>query len=638
MKVTLTPSPLSSPLDRERGLRGDGPWIVWLCYLSVMRGMTHRWLLQDAFQRGEGRLPLVQRVLAARGLDEAAEVERFCEPKLTYLHDPGLMPNIDRAVERLVRAVQGGEQIVIYGDYDVDGITATAILYHTIKAAKPDARICTYVPHRIDEGYGINCAALRQLRAEGADVVITVDCGITATESAATARELGLDLIITDHHNLPGEGLPLPEAYALVHPRLPGSDYPFGDLCGAGVAFKLAWRFCTVWCNSERVSAVLQATLLEMLPLAALGTIADVVPLVGENRILSSFGLRRIRETSLVGLAALIEASKLGNTEIDSEKVGFVLGPRLNACGRMGHAGEAVRLLCGADLSEARVIAENLARVNEQRQRTERSIFSRAMRMAEDAGMTEDGCRAIVLADADWHPGVVGIVCSRLVDRFGRPTILMQRNGEICKGSGRSIDGYSIHAGLASCASFLTAWGGHEMAAGLTLDAGRLDAFTEAFIEHANANISNEQLMPSLHVDCGVMLEELDFETVRRLEALSPFGRGNRKPSFLVEGVVVADGPRQMGSQGKHLSLRLRQEGRQGRREVRGVWWNGGRFAGDLAAGMCVDAIVQPRVNAWNGRVSVEVELRDVAMRQRREGGGRAGVSAVAAYAGAGRG
>lgn len=566
------------------------------------------------------QLPLIQRILSARGLHDAQEIAQFCEPKLTHLHDPELMPNIDRAVERIVGAVKTGERIVIYGDYDVDGITATAILYHTIKAARPGAHVQTYVPHRLEEGYGINCAALKQLRAEGASLVITVDCGITAKESAATAREIGLDLIITDHHNLPGapdDDAALPDAYALVHPRLPGGAYPFGDLCGAGVAFKIAWRFCTAWCGSQRVSEVLQKTLLDMLPMAALGTIADVVPLVGENRVLSSFGLRRIKQTPLIGLRALIEASNLMGEDIDSEKVGFVLGPRLNACGRLGHAGEAVRLFCGADANEARAIAQELTRVNQQRQRTEREIFARAVQMAEDAGMTGGDCRAIVLADAAWHAGVVGIVCSRLVERFARPTILMQRNGELCKGSGRSIDGYSIHAGLGSCASLLTTWGGHEMAAGLSLAADRLEPFTEAFTEHANANITNEQLVPSLHVDCDAALHELDLTVVKRINSLSPFGRCNRKPALRISGAVVAEAPRQIGSNGKHLALRLRQDepAREGRRELRAVWWNAGEYAGDFAAGMPIDAVIEPKINAWNGRVSVEAELRDVAMR-----------------------
>ncbi len=588
-----------------------------LWYLPSMRGMTRRWLLQDAHTDKGAEAPLIERICHARGLRDADDIARFCEPKLTQLYDPALMPNIDRAVERIVDAVRSGEPIVIYGDYDVDGITATAILYHTIKSAQPNADVRTYVPHRLEEGYGINCAAMKQLRSEGAKLVITVDCGITAAASAQTAREIGLDLIITDHHNLPDDEANLPDAFALLHPRLPGSAYPFGELCGAGVAFKLAWRFCTAWCRSERVSEKLQRTLLDMLPLAALGTIADVVPLVGENRVLTSFGLRRIKQTPLVGLRALIEASNLMDEQIDSEKVGFVLGPRLNACGRLGHAREAVRLLTSASANEAITISNELTRVNQRRQRTEREILTKAMQMAEDAGMTGNDQRAIVLSDESWHPGVVGIVCSRLVDRFVKPTILLQRNSELCKGSGRSIDGYSIHAGLASCASLLTTWGGHEMAAGLSLALDRIEQFTEAFTEHANANIQPDDLIASVRVDCDADLHELDEPTVRRINALSPFGRSNRRPTLRISRSVIADTPRQIGANGKHLTLRMRQEGPTGRKELRAVWWNAGELAGDLAAGMPIDAVIEPKLNAWNGRLNVEGEIKDVRMLER---------------------
>jgi single-stranded-DNA-specific exonuclease len=585
--------------------------------------MTRRWLLQEAqadLSSGAGATSsLIERILRVRGYEDAALIEQFCDPKLTQLHDPSLMPNIDIAAERIIHAIRAGQQIVIYGDYDVDGITATAILYHIIKAIQSDAKLRTYVPHRLEEGYGINCAALEQLRRDGADLVITVDCGITAKTSAATARAIGLDLIITDHHNLPVDEADLPDACALVHPRLPGSAYPFGELCGAGVAFKLAWRLATMWCNSQRVSEVLQRTLLEVLPLVALGSIADVVPLVDENRVLTRFGLQRIKHTKLEGLRALIVASDLAKDDIDAEKVGFVLGPRLNACGRMGHAGEAVHLLCDARADEAMKIAQKLTVINKQRQQTERAILERAMRMAEDAGMTGDDRRAIVLADEAWHPGVVGIVCSRLVDRFARPTILMERNGELCKGSGRSIDGYCIHSGLATCAPLLTTWGGHAMAAGLSLPVDHLEAFTEQFTEHANANITVDQMIPALRVDCDAALHELDARTVERIEGLSPFGRGNRRPMLRVTGAVIADAPRQIGSTGKHLSLRLREDvpGVANRQQIRVVWWNAGAYAGDLAAGMPVDVVLQPKINVWNGKKSVEAELRDVRLRER---------------------
>jgi single-stranded-DNA-specific exonuclease len=577
--------------------------------------MTRRWLLHGNSADG----PLIERILAARGFCDPAAIEQFCEPKLSGLHEPALMPGVDAASERIVAAIRAGQRIVIYGDYDVDGITAAAILYHTIKTIQPEANLHTYVPHRMEEGYGINCDALKQLRSDGADLVISVDCGITAAESARTAKEIGLDLIITDHHN-PPEHQPLPEATAIVHPRLPGSRYPFGALCGAGVAFKLAWRLAVVWCNSERVSESLQKTLLNMLPLAALGTIADVVPLVDENRVLASFGLRLIRQTPLVGLRALIEASELMGENIDCEKVGYVLAPRLNACGRLGHAREVVHMLCGASPEEAIAIARDLTAVNERRQRTERDIYTHALRMAEDLGMTGDDTRAIVLAHHGWHPGVVGIVCSRLAERFARPAVLMQRNGEFCKGSGRSVEGYSLHAGLNACAELLSSFGGHDMAAGMVMPVANYESFVERFIAHANEHIVPENLMPAVHVDCDATLDELDMATVQGIGKLSPFGRSNRKPVLRIAGASLSDAPRQIGPEGRHLMLRLRQTNGSGQVWMRAVWWRAGSHASDLAVGQTIDAAVEPRINEWNGRVSVELEIKDVMVREAQVG------------------
>lgn len=604
-----------------------------------MRGLTKRWKLGRCGDESAWAAasvapgvpahlpPLVRRILAARGFADADDIQRFCEPKLSHLHDTALLPNVEVAARRLIEALRRDEQIVIYGDYDVDGITATAILYHTIKTVQPGARLRTYVPHRLEEGYGLNCEALRQLKSDGAGLVITVDCGITAVRAAQTAREIGLDLIITDHHEMPSHrsavmdlnsevgdpvAIELPAALALVHPRLPGSKYPFADLCGAGVAFKLAWHFAKLWCNSERVSQSLQHALVSMLPLAALGTIADVVPLVGENRVLASYGLRIIKQTPLAGLRALIEASGLADEKIDSHRVGFVLGPRLNACGRMGHAAEAVRLLTEASPEEAIAIARQLTQRNLERQAVERRIFDHAARLAEDQGMIRDDCRAIVLAHESWHPGVVGIVCSRMVERFGRPTVLLHHTREMCKGSARSIDGYSIYAGIGSASQYLTTWGGHAMAAGLALSPGHLPGFTQALVEHANAHIAMEDLTPSVTIDCEATLAEIDLDAVRAVQRLSPFGRGNHSPTVLVRQCVVTEAPRQMGPNGRHLALRVRQELESVRKWIRAVWWSAGEHAANLAPGMHLDLAIEPKLNEWKDTISVEAEVRDV--------------------------
>ena len=618
--------------------------------MARVRGLTRRWLFTD-WNGGSGRsatdrdghspspaaAPLIDRILQSRGVCDQASIETFLDPRLSTLHDPVLLPGCSAAAAALADAVKSRQRIVIYGDYDVDGITATSILYHIIRAADPAADVRTYVPHRLDEGYGLNAEALRQLHAEGAQLVISVDCGITAREPARIARSIGLPLIITDHHTLPhapaGEHSPLPEALAIVHPRLPspsgGGTYPFGELCGAGVAFKLAWRFASSWCGSSRVSQQFQQVLLDMLPLVALGTIADVVPLVGENRVLVSYGLRLIRKSPLAGLAALIEASELMDQKIDSEKVGFVLAPRLNACGRMGHAAEAIEMLTSASADSARAIAASLCRHNRDRQQSERQIFEQAAQLAEDRGMTRDDCRAIVLDHPAWHPGVVGIVCSRLVDRFCRPAILMQNQGEMCKGSARSVEGFSIHDALCGASAHLETWGGHDMAAGLSLRSANLAAFIEQFMEHANARIAADQLVPTVRVDCDAGLGELDPMTVRKIAMLSPFGRGNPQPRLRVRGVAIAEAPKQIGRNGRHLSIVLRgdaakpgegsnetmsQRGARGgsRSFIRAVWWNGGQHAGSIAAGMHLDAVIEPKLNTWNGATRVEAEIEDV--------------------------
>jgi single-stranded-DNA-specific exonuclease len=378
------------------------------------------------------------------------------------------------------------------------------------------------------------------------------------------------------------------------------------------VAYKLAWRFATTWCGSRRVGKNVQKVLLDMLPMAALGTIADVVPLVDENRTIASFGLRWIKETPIVGLRALIEAADLTGEDIDSEKVGFVLAPRLNACGRMGHAAEAVRLLTDAPPDEAGDIARRLTRLNRQRQDLERRITDQAVRRAEDAGMTADDCRAIVLADESWHAGVVGIVCSRLVDRFGRPVVLLQQQGETCKGSARSINGYSIHEGLAAAAEHLTSFGGHEAAAGLSLRTADLEAFTARLVEHANARISVEGLTPTLSIDCDATISELEIGTVRRIRSLSPFGQSNPTPTIRISQVTVTGTPKQIGANGRHLTLSLQAEHGGRRRVLRTVWFGAGARAADLASGMKLDVVIEPKINAWNGRETVEGMIRDV--------------------------
>jgi single-stranded-DNA-specific exonuclease len=575
------------------------------------RGLTRIWKCRTEVPCGDR--PLLERILAARGLDDAATARGFLDPSLRLLHDPSLIPDLDRAARRLLDAALAREPIAIYGDYDVDGVSAMTILFHALRAIAPGAPVQTYVPHRLDEGYGLNCAAISQLAAQGARVIVSVDCGITAIEPAAVASAAGVDLIITDHHNPPTLPEDLPRAFAIVHPRRPDSAYPFGDLCGAGVAYKLAWRLATMHCGNARVTPELRSLLLELLAFAALGSIADVVPLVGENRILARHGLGRIKHSSNPGLRALVEASGLAGEDVDSEHVGFALGPRLNACGRMGHARDAVELFTTASPAQAAEIAKNLCHLNNQRRTTERRIADHAARLAEETGMTRDDRRAIVLAHEEWHAGVIGIVCSRLVDRFHRPTILLQRKGDEAHGSGRSVDGFGLHAALAACSSHLTGFGGHDMAAGLRLAWDSLPAFVEAFTALANEAIAPGQLCASVTYDCEARLDELSLDVVQRVQALAPFGVGNPRPRLLLPGLQLDRRPEPFGSGGDHLRLIVRHENQW----LRLVAWNWAARRESLPAGTTLDAVITPRISSYNG--AVEPELDDLRLTARAQ-------------------
>ncbi len=582
-----------------------------------MRGLTHRWIepkpSPTEVARGDAALdPLVRRVLSARGIHGLEDAERFSSPSLKEMHAPTLMPGLERACERLLEALRAREPVVIYGDYDVDGVSATAILWHTMRHLAPEAigegLVRTYIPHRLDEGYGLNAEALCTFAEEGARVVVSVDCGITAREPARAAKDAGLDLIITDHHNPPTDDAALPDAFALVHPRV-GDGYPFGELCGAGVAFKLAWRMLTMEQGSDRVSAEARRLLLDNLALAGLATIADVVPLVGENRVIAKHGLARVKHTQNVGLCALIEASGLDGKDVGSEEAGFVLGPRLNACGRMGHAREAVELLTTYDPERAHGLAKHLDRQNSGRRDIEKRIFEEASGCVESQGLDAPDRRAIVLAGEGWHPGVVGIVCSRLVGKYCRPSVLLCDDGSEASGSGRSIDGYNLHGALHSCSSLLTRFGGHDMAAGMGLDSGDVPEFAGRMGEHALEHIPESWLTPSLTLDCEADAGELTMRCLEQLESLAPFGRSNPAPLLLIRGVRVMRNGETMGSSGAHLQVRF-GDGRGS--SIRGIGWRMGEHVGLLREGMEIDVAARPKINRWKGSARVELELKDV--------------------------
>ena len=565
-----------------------------------MKGLTKRWQTPPAAP-AEGNLR--HRILSARGLIQKEEIQAFLGPDLKAVTESAPLAGMDQAAEVILATLEAKQPLVIYGDYDVDGITATAILWHVFHGIDPEASVSSYVPHRLEEGYGLNAEAVRALADEGAATIVTVDCGVTALEEAALARELGVQMIITDHHRVRDDGQ-LPDAAAIVHPSLPGQEHDFIDLAGAGVAWKLALHVARRSCGRDEVTPKLRQILMNGLSLAAMGTIADVVPLRGENRAIAYFGLRHMANCDNVGLKALLAASGSRSAN-DAEVVGFRLGPRLNASGRMGHAASAIELFTTADATRSRELASELSKLNTSRQEVERGILEQAREAAKASGMTEPGSHAIVLRHPDWHPGVVGIVCSRLVEEFGRPTILMQDDGEVCRGSGRSIAGYSMHEALWHCEDHLLTFGGHDFAAGMKLSSSQFDQFAEAMVAHATANIPAENLMPQLNIDAEATRPEINMTMVKSLADLKPFGRSNPAPRVLLRDMKIVSA-KPFGKQNNHLRLQLESPERGGT-YLNAIWW-GKASLGKSATNRRVDVVGKPEIDDYRKTEHLVIE------------------------------
>jgi single-stranded-DNA-specific exonuclease len=539
-----------------------------------------------------------------RGLDDPEALRAYFSPKLSQLHDPGLLFGCVQAAQRIAHAVGHKQRIVVYGDYDVDGMTAVAILDACLKML--NCKVDYYVPHRIDEGYGVNVQAIEQIAEAGTDLLITVDCGITAHEPLLRAKQLGMDVIVTDHHS---PGAQMPEAEAIVHPALGDPTYPNTALCGAGVAFKLAWQTARTICGRNRVDAPMREFLLQATTLAALGTIADVVDLLGENRCLSVYGLKGLASTQHRGLRALLEAASLEGKGLDSYDVAFKLAPRLNACGRMGHARLAVELLTNPPRQRAVEIADYLSKQNLQRQKVERQVTAEAVEYIQRHGLDGPEHPVLVLGAEDWHGGVVGIVASRLVDRFAKPALVLSLNGDQpARGSGRSVPGFHMRDALAACEDLLENFGGHAMAGGVTLAPDRIDELREGLCHWARQHWASTPPEPTLDVHAQCTLGELNYPTVERIDRMAPFGQGNEHPVVALRRCRVLQPPRRIGRSGQTASLLLGQDGHR----IRAVGFGMGDLADCLAGITEVDVAAQPLLNRFNGRTSVELRLLDV--------------------------
>ena len=579
--------------------------------LLSARMKKRQWVIEPADDRRQQLAeslnvsPLLAQVLINREITGIEEASVFLRPKLTELIEPDRMPGIKPAVQRIKQAIVSREKITVYGDYDVDGITGVAILWQVLTILGAD--VDYYIPHRVDEGYGLNAEAIETLAKSGSKLLVTVDCGVTAFHSAETAAQLGLDLLITDHHQLNSK---LPRAVAIVHPGLEES-YPNQDSAGAMVSFKLAWAIANEFNPGRRLEPRLREFMLSATSLAAMGTVADIVDLRGENRVLTSYGLKALPDCKLSGIEALIETAGLTGHSLDSFHIGFRLAPMLNAAGRMGHARLAVELLTSDSPVRSTQIAEYLKEQNTLRQQCERKIFKQACEMIVARDMNHPDRKSIVLACENWHTGVIGIVASRIVDKYYRPTIMINAADSvsgIAQGSGRSIPGFSLLSAIRSCSQHLNTFGGHKMAAGITIETEKIEQFAADFEDYAKQNLNENDIEAKLHIDAAVPLETFRKETVTELQLLGPFGQGNQEPTFATKGVRLASPPRRVGAGREHLQLAITDN----TAAIRCIGFRFGKLEKKLLETEFFNVAYKPQINTYNGNSNVEFILTDI--------------------------
>ncbi len=542
--------------------------------------------------RSCGFTPLAAAALCARGIDTPEAARAFLETDPAKLHDPMLLPDMAKARDTIRRAIEQGKKIAVFGDYDVDGVTSTCVMTRVLRSLGADVR--HYIPDRLSEGYGLSMGAMDRLAQDGIGLIITVDSGVSAFEEIARARELGMEVVVTDHHECREE---LPDANAVVNPKRADSTYPFAELAGVGVAFKLA---CALAGDGQQ-----RAVLEQYADLVALGTVADVMPLIGENRIIVAAGLRRMAETQNVGLSMLLHESGQQGKRLTASTISFILAPRINAAGRLGHADMAAELFLTDDPRRAQTLAMALCEQNKQRQATENQILEQALqKLRREYDPLED--QVIVLAGEDWHHGVIGIVSSRICDRYACPTVLIALEDGIGKGSGRSVKGFNLYEALCDSAPLLERFGGHELAAGLTIREENIQQFRENMEAWAREHVNPQELMPILHIDCPIAPEFISTEATRGLDVLEPFGMGNPQPVFsmcdlLVEEITPI-------SSDRHVRLTLSKDGQTYTAMLFGTGQGGCGFA----QGNYVDAAFCLEINEYRGRCSVQLVIRDI--------------------------
>lgn len=569
--------------------------------------MERKWIIREPLKREKclflskewGFPPLMVQLLYNRGIVESEEVKRFLYPSLKHLQDPFLMKGMDKAVQRIAEAISRKERILIYGDYDVDGVSATTLLLQFLRSSGVSAYF--YIPHREKEGYGLNKNSLDKAVEMGIDLVITCDCGISCIQEIDYANSLGLDVIVTDHHRVKER---VPSAYAVLDPNQTDCSYPFKELAGVGVAFKLIQALAQK-SFSKRVEPW------DYLDLVALGTIADVVSLRGENRILVKFGLERLNRTSNLGLRALIEITGLDEKEINEGHIGFILAPRLNACGRLSLSRKAVRLLLSTSWGEAIKLARDLDAENRQRQKIQGS-----MRREADKLLPETKESVIILTKDGWHPGLIGLLASYVREKYFRPALIFSPQGEIARGSARSIPKFSIFNALQACEDLLLSFGGHEMAAGMMIPIENIAILKNRLNELAEEALSPEDLVPSYSIDARVSLKELQSDFFEDMELLPPYGSDNPQPLFLGEGLCPFSSP-----EFNKKFVRAVIGAKEGGERFEAIAFNLGEEGKRIMRSGDIDMIFTPTINRWKGRETLQLEIKDV------RGGNSNGVS-----------
>ena len=549
----------------------------------------------DELQHALGVSNTIAKLLAQRNIDSFESAKAFFRPQWEDLHDPFLMRDMDKAVQRIDRALKAGQSIMVYGDYDVDGTTSVALM--TTFLQQKGGTITPYIPDRYTEGYGISYQGIDSAFAKGIQLIIALDCGVKALDKVAYAKEKGIDFIICDHH-LPGEKLP--DTIALLNPKQPNCTYPFKELCGCGIGFKLLQALTQFWKED-------QSSIHSYLDLVATATAADIVPMVGENRVLCFYGLKQLRDRPRPGISRLLGALKRPVTISD---LVFRLAPRINAAGRMDHALTAAQLLMTQEQAALAQIAAQIEHLNSERRSIEKRITEEALQQIEER-IEEDASATVVYAD-HWHKGVVGIVAARLIETHYRPTVVLTRSGEQYVGSVRSVKGFDVYAALAACSEHMHQFGGHKYAAGLTLDQEHLAAFKKAFEQAVSQSITADQLLPKARYDSELSIEEIDLKGYRIVEQMAPFGPHNMRPVFYSENCIDSGSTRIVGKEQNHLRLSIQTNNGS----IEGIGFGMADHYPAIAKGRPFDLLYSLDENEWNGQRTLQLKIKHIRIRK----------------------